>query len=235
MKCDSHPRRKNAATDGGLWFAGALIILGTGFLLHQLGQLPRGMSPWHVWPSMVVWAGLLNLIGGRRNAERIWGGMLLVGGSVGQVYYLDLLPLSWNLIWPALLILAGVGIGLGSLLKKRDGSVNDGPAQIDAKVTMGERDERYQGREFTGGAINCVLAEYKLDLRGAVASPVEAVLDVDVVMGALKLWVPRDWQVMVQVTPIMGGVDEKQERPDPPARRLVLRGKVVMGAIEIKN
>lgn len=234
MKHDKH--HGGSGPNGGLWFAGALIILGTGFLMHQLGYLPRGMSPWHVWPSLLVWGGILNLVSGRQASERIWGGVLVVGGGLGQVYYLDVLPLSWGVIWPALLIVAGLAIGMGSVLgRRRSGPEVGGPAQLDVKVSLGERDERYQGREFTGGAIHCHLGEYRLDLRGVVPSSVEAVLDVELFMGAVKLWVPRDWQVEVQASPVMGGIDERQERPEAPARRLVIRGRVMMGAIEIKN
>lgn len=234
---DASSTRTHGSCNGGLFFGGALILLGAGFLLHRLGQLPGGMSPWHVWPSMVAWAGLLHLFGARRTGEIFWGLLLLAGGTVGQLHYLDVLPFSWSLAWPALLILAGVCIALGGLLgRRRRREITSGPATLDVKLSFGGREERFAGRAFSGGRVQCLLAGYKLDLRDALPDPSEAVLDVDVFMGGIELLVPRDWQIVVEVSPSLGGIEEKQARiVDPPARRLVLRGRVVMGGIEIKN
>lgn len=234
---DKHHRRSHGSACGGLWFGGALILLGGAFLLHRLGELPKGMSPWEVWPSIVAWAGLLHLFSARRAGEIFWGILLLAGGTLGQLHYLDVLPFSWGLAWPALLILAGVFVALSGVLgRRRRHEISSGPATVDAKLSFASREDHYAGRPFSGGRIHCQLAGYKLDLRDTLPDPTEAVLDVDVFMGGIEIIVPRDWLVVVDVSPSLGGIEEKQARSaDPPARRLVLRGRVVMGGIEIKN
>jgi hypothetical protein len=236
MNDTKHTSRSSAA-DGGIWFGGALVILGIGFLLHWANRLPQGMSPWYVWPAIVAWAGLLHLFGARRAGEWLWGLLLLVGGTVGQLIYLDLLPFSWEFLWPMLLILAGVGFLLANLLgRRRPDGPTSGPDRIGVKVTMGERKERFEGRAFKGGTVHCVMGGYTLDLRGTLPDEEPAALDVDVFMGGVVIYVPLDWKVEVEATPFMGGIEEKHARTaTPAARRLVLRGRVVMGGVEIRN
>ena len=56
------------------------------------------------------------------------------------------------------------------------------------------------------------------------------------VMGGFEIIVPDTWSVRVEVTPFMGGIEDKtQARPGPSAPRLVVRGFVMMGGVEIKN
>jgi hypothetical protein len=57
-------------------------------------------------------------------------------------------------------------------------------------------------------------------------------------MGGVELYVPSNWQVVNDVSPFMGVVEDKTEpRPDAAGvqRKLVLRGKITMGAVTITN
>jgi hypothetical protein len=54
-------------------------------------------------------------------------------------------------------------------------------------------------------------------------------------MGGVAIKVPPDWQVLVQVSPTMGAVEDKTVPPMNPTKRLVIKGEVVVGGIEIKN
>ena len=62
-----------------------------------------------------------------------------------------------------------------------------------------------------------------------------AVLDVFVMMGGMEIFVPADWTLELHVTPLLGGYDDKTQRPSAPAKRLIIRGTVVMGGIDVKN
>jgi hypothetical protein len=84
----------------------------------------------------------------------------------------------------------------------------------------------------------------QLDLRQAIIPPgEEAALDIFIVMGGCEIFVPPTWTVETPLVPVMGGVDDKRLPPLPgadnlggrPAPRLVLRGLILMGGIEIKS
>ena len=62
-----------------------------------------------------------------------------------------------------------------------------------------------------------------------------AVLDVFAMWGGIEITVPPDWAVSNRVVPIMGGADDKSSGTQDSRHRLVLRGFVVMGGVEIKT
>jgi hypothetical protein len=55
-------------------------------------------------------------------------------------------------------------------------------------------------------------------------------------MGGFEIIVPETWSVSLEVTPFMGGVEDKaRTSTNPSAPRLVVRGFVMMSSVEIKN
>jgi hypothetical protein len=47
--------------------------------------------------------------------------------------------------------------------------------------------------------------------------------------------VPPDWEVVNEISALLGGVDDKSAHTPPFRHRLVLRGIVVMGGVEVKS
>ena len=98
---------------------------------------------------------------------------------------------------------------------------------------------------FRGGEVTAFMGGFQLDLRQAVIAPgEEAVLELLVGMGGGEIIVPPSWTVATPVVPIMGGVDDKRLPPVPgsvenfggkAAPRLVLKGLLMMGGLEIKS
>jgi predicted membrane protein len=229
---------------GGLLIGGALVILGVGFLLAKLGRL-GGMSGWQVWPLILVWAGLLNLVGRGRVSEKIWGLALIVGGGAGMAHYLGAIELAWSIIWPALLVFAGLMI-LGSALfrsstrrKSVSSARTTAGSTVEAFVMFGGREEKVESRSFSGGQIQCVMGGYELDLRQARMEDDEATLDITAIMGGVEIRVPTDWTVSVRGTPILGAFEDKsgptRTEEGSPSHRLVVAGTVIMGGVEITN
>jgi hypothetical protein len=59
---------------------------------------------------------------------------------------------------------------------------------------------------------------------------------VSALMGGMEIRIPEDWAVDNRVTYFMGGSNDRSRLPtDPHAPRLVLKGFVMMGGVEIKN
>jgi hypothetical protein len=54
--------------------------------------------------------------------------------------------------------------------------------------------------------------------------------------GGIEIKVPENWSVSGRVTPILGGYEDKTRRvADGTNQRLLVRGLVIMGGVEIKN
>ena len=68
-----------------------------------------------------------------------------------------------------------------------------------------------------------------IDLRQAAING-DAVIDVFAVWGGIEIRVPEDWAVAFNVTPLLGGVEDKT-RPSlgSSQHRLTVRGLVVVG------
>ena len=76
----------------------------------------------------------------------------------------------------------------------------------------------------------------KLDLRGATLSGGQAVINVLALMGGFDIRVPDTCRVVNETTPFMGGVADKTKAPAASdAPRLIVRGFVMMGGLDIKN
>jgi hypothetical protein len=88
---------------------------------------------------------------------------------------------------------------------------------------------------FRGATLTAVMGGCEIDLRQAEIASGEAVVDVFAVWGGIELKVPGHWVVVNQVVPILGGVDQKSRASNPDGPRLIVRGTVVMGGVDIDN
>ena len=62
---------------------------------------------------------------------------------------------------------------------------------------------------FRRAELTAIMGGIEVDLRQAGTENGEAVIDVFVMWGGIEITVPPDWAVSNQVTPIMGGAEDK--------------------------
>jgi predicted membrane protein len=243
--------KRSDSRDGlraGLTFGGGLIIMGSGFLLARLGLLGE-LEAWQVWPAILAWMGLLKITVGR-SAQHAVEGLILIGAGVAvEASYLGYYELHWDMVWPVLLIIAGVLVFFGVLRHARrkargraaatEQPVGNTTSFVEGEVLFGSRDEKITSQEFEGGDIRCTLGGFNLDLRDAGIAGGEAVLHLKIVMGGVELYVPDDWSIVVRGNPTLGAFENKTRQRaaalGDDAPRLVIEGSVVMGGVEIKN
>jgi predicted membrane protein len=76
----------------------------------------------------------------------------------------------------------------------------------------------------------------KLDLRDAMPAGGQAVINIFAMMGGFEIVVPDTWRVIVEVTPLMGGIEDRSRASaSPGAPTLVIRGFIMMGGLTLKN
>ena len=195
------------------------------------------------WPLVFVALGALRLSQPLHARQWVFGGVLIVVGSAMTLQNLGLIHFQWRDLWPLALIWAGLGVITKGIVFSR-GSPDCPPgrrvellehgARIDASATMSGIVLKNDSQEFAGGEINAVMGAVEIDLRQA-AIATEAVLHLSIIMGGVEIRVPREWSVVINGAPVLGGIEDKSIPPMMPGKRLVIEGSVIMGGVEISN
>ena len=114
--------------------------------------------------------------------------------------------------------------------------VNDADCIYNTSVFSGFK-RTIQSKNFRGGSINLLFGEVELDLSFAdLTSP--AVIDITQAFGAVKLYVPTDWQVIHQTTHFLSSINDKYfiavSRNTNSEKVLVLRGLSILAEVKVK-
>ncbi len=218
-----------------------LIAWGALLLLRELGVLDPTLRALDFWPVVIVGVGL-SIAAGRRRAGSVLIGLAVALLGAGMLAQRLGYAVGVAHLWPVLLIAAGIGIIWNGFTRRRRGPrvANEQVSadELERAVTMGGLALIVDSQRFRGGSLSVTMGEIKADLRRAAIEGEEATLDLSLTMGGVALYVPGNWQVVNDVSPFMGVVEDRTEpRPDAAGvqRRLVLRGKITMGAVTITN
>ncbi len=220
-------------------FGLAVAVAGVLFTLDNL-RIINAESYFSYWPIVLVFIGFAQIAQSATWGGVIWGAVLafagfwILGENLGYVY--------WS-IWeisPLLLVLLGLSIIWRGWRPATAFASSTSPAGdrtfIRGTAVLGGFDRTTDTTEFKGGDLMIIMGGSKIDLRNATVAGNEAVIDLLVIMGGLELRVPETWSIEPRVLPILGGVTNHARTPQTPsAQRLVIRGNVFMGGVEIKN
>lgn len=170
---------------------------------------------------------------------------------INDIYYIPFEVRQY--FWPVLVIAIGLVIVLkpkSRWAKKKSAGDDAGDTQVEVgsgSGTFGRNDvldvvsifnglkRTVMSKNFKGGESVTVFGGSEINLLQADFDK-EAILDVTVVFGGLKLIVPKNWEVRTEVTSILAGVEDKrysavQVLPDE--KTFVITGTVVFGGIDI--
>ncbi|MXY46006.1 MAG: hypothetical protein F4Y44_03275 [Chloroflexi bacterium] len=234
-----------------LLFGIIVIAVGLLFLLNSSGVADfSNFLKW--WPSLIILFGIWRFIASGFRS-RFLPILLIAIGAFLQVGELGL-DIDWGRYWPVILIAVGILIFAGGMRGRRrrrnrsnqNRSHNastiidiDVSASSDAEddtlhAVAGSQDRIISG-DFRDGSINIVMGNGNLDMRDAVIVDKPATLEVSIVMGEVKIRVPRDWNVQIANSATMG--EAKDARNSSPsaanAPDLIISGSVVMGSLKI--
>jgi predicted membrane protein len=230
-----------------------IILVGFGLLMNTMNIFPFtfvGTIVRFWWPSIFLGIGVLMLSRGRS------GGGALFFLMVGSLLLLNQLHF-WNIqfsrmIWPALMIWFGVSMLMKrsrpDSFRRRDRSerfVNGGPMGFDqsrdssdylhATAILSGFNRKSDSTNFRGGDLTAIMGGGKIDLRDAQMQNGQALIDVFAVMGGIEIQVPTDWIVDPQLTPILGGFEDKTRRPTGTGKTLIIHGTAIMGGVNVSN
>jgi hypothetical protein len=216
--------------------AGVLVLLDN---LHLFG-IPLVRT---FWPLALVLWGLGRLVWPRHAGSWLFGAALIAGGALLTAQNLGYTQLAWRDWWPVVIILAGASILLRGVFPRRDPGMDaafsvstlEHGDQVNIDATFSTVNQQNDSRAFKGGRIHVTFGGVELDLRQAAMAGPEAVLELSARFSGIELRVPRDWLVVVNVSPTLGGVNDQTVPPMNPTQRLILRGEATFGGVEIKN
>ncbi len=242
-----------------------LTLLGVVLTLDRLNIVEAShLQP--LWPLCLIAVGAALLLQRRDKSGRFWGFFWTGIGAWLLLNSLGVLRVGiGELIGPIILMLIGASVisrtfrgprpprpprppriptDFGGATTASEGFVglpqSDATGRVTLFTIMGEAKRASNDKPFRGGEMTAFMGGCVLDLRQATLGPgEEATIDVLAIMAGHEIWVPAAWTVVMDVVPLLGGVDDKRLPPiEPPPDnppRLRLRGFILMGGVVIKN
>jgi predicted membrane protein len=223
----------------------AIALFGVVLVLDRMNMVVADqVLRW--WPMVIVAIGALIFAQSRRVGGGVNGVIVMIIGGWLLLNSVGILRVRfWEMFWPLVLVGIGSMLVLQTLRRRTSegsGAASDNMLNVFAALSGVKR--VISATRFRGGEVTALMGGAQLDLRQATIPPgEEAALDFFLVMGGCEIFVPPSWTVTTPLVPIMGGIDDKRLAPLPggdsitgqAAPRLVLRGLIVMGGIEIKS
>ncbi|MFN4086830.1 MAG: LiaF transmembrane domain-containing protein [Spirosomataceae bacterium] len=224
-----------------LFWALLLITVGGAFLLVNFNLLDKSIPlKFLSWRLIPLFIGLNALL-----QKKYTQGAILVG--IATFFYLPefIDPVIWKQIyklWPLGMIIGGIAIAYQFFQPKSPSKLmsvqNSELNLLQESIIMGGSNKKLTSPDFKGGSISCIWGGAEIDLKEAKLGS-GAALDVFIIMGGAQITVPKDWTVIVDAFPFMGGVEDKitkyPEGTTDPSKVIRITGTIVMGGLEIKR
>jgi hypothetical protein len=226
----------------GLIPAIVIIGIGTVLLLSNL-HIPYMENWWRYWPVLVIAAGLAKFLDTDHQNGRTVGALIAGAGCLLLLHTMNLIELTWEAFWPAVLI--GIGVlmlvnrisGPQMILARRgpDRPLPEGTFQATA-IFSGFKRKITEGN-FRGAHLTAIFGGGELNLRQAGMEGDSAVVYASAIFGGIEIKVPDNWLVTSDGTGIFGGFSDSTEHPSagPGVKRLIIKGEAVFGGVEVKN
>lgn len=221
------------------------IMIGGILMIHWTNLIPFFRFPSYIfnWQMILIILGLFFLITERNRSTGLVLfviGALFLAPDVFNVTFRQVLQFAI----PGLFLLAGILLILPSrnLLGRRkykkdyEGETNDYIRDIN--IFSGGTKAITSGN-FKGGELTCIFGGSELNFRNANLAPGVNVLEVACIFGGVKLYIPEDWTVKLEITPVFGGFTDSRAESNMrlatnPDKILVIKGTAIFGGGEIK-
>ena len=231
------------AVDKRVLLGGILIVLGGIFLLNTMNILNFRIA--HVifsWPFIMLVIGLFVLV----NTEKKFLGGILSG--IGALFLIPRIfpqiDYDGGIIIPIFFIVLGIYI----ILKKRKVDSSEGFTTETSKLNRDKIDDVsifgggtkiISSNNFQGGNITAVFGGSEINLINCQLAEGDNVLDVLCVFGGTTIILPKEWDVVINVTSILGGFSNKAIRNPSvvidQSRTLHIKGLAMFGGGEVKT
>lgn len=214
-------------------FGAIVVLMGVLLLLETTDLYPTGDLLVYV-PSLFVLIGVWALV--RSRFHNLIGPivLVLVAGAwqlvaVGYASVAELVT-----YWPVLVIAFGLTVIFG-LYRARVAEVDDAHSSVFA--AFGGVERRNTSKAFHSADLTAIFGGVELDLRDAAIAERPARVNAVAMFGGAEVIVPRDWNVQLDVLPVLGGAsDERPRRAEQHEELdLVLTGFAAFGGVSVTD
>lgn len=219
------------------------LLVGLYFLLNNFNLIPFELPDFVTsWQVLLILIGLLLLV----SRERRGGGIILV--VVGIVF---LLPEFFDVsvgevvrqFWPLAFVIIGIVLLFRRSQEKKTINYLDAEDHavdyIDETSILGNNDRLITSDRFRGGKITTILGGNEVNFVNARLTEGQHELDIFTLFGSIELTVPSDWNVKIDVTPIVGSFEDRRHHQTNfsagDSKQLIIRGLVLFGSGELTS
>lgn len=217
-----------------------LVLLGLFLVMRNTGIFPHFIDNIiFSWPMLLVTIGLVITLGS--SGSKTSGIIIMAVGGFFLIPVIFRETFDVNMFWPAVFIIIGVVF----IVSKRKGwnsepsAPRTGDDYIDYVHIFSGGERQIVSENFRGGKITAIFGGSEIDLTKAKLAPGTAELEVACVFGGATIIVPDDWNVKIEVVPVLGGFGDSRKlhpgRTIDMSRQLVIKGAIVFGGGEVKS
>lgn len=224
---------------GGAATGFVIIAVGVVWLLSRMGIVT--IPSIHVmWPSILIAIGFIKLFHRPFALPQLFvAGIMMAVGTLLQLNKLGLIVVDIHMIWPFLVMMAGVLVIWMSGHHKRIDKKAVSENLINKFILFGGDETHVNTKQFEGGIITAVFGGAVIDLRQTEMASSPTTLNISAVFGGVELRVPGHWRVVVHGAPVLGGFENKARLRDglteDEIKTFIVQGSAVFGGVEIKN
>lgn len=235
----------------GLIFGIIVVVAGVTLLLDQLNIIDAN-HVFRFWPLLLIIWGVSTLLTCQGSGRRFWGGFLILAGIGLQLQELGYQRVRIETLWPVFIIAVGIllviqAFGKGRrepLLNKwksrpyeKGQTFQSTESHVSCTSIFGAGEHQVSSKNFETGEMTSIFGGGEIDFTQADIKGDQAVLEATMIFGGGEIRIPRNWNVVIDGVGIFGGYADKTTHPlpDPPAKKLIIRGVAVFGGMEIKN
>lgn len=220
-----------------------IILVGVLFTLDNL-YLIEAREYMRYWPALLIIYGIVKVLQPETQGSRFWGGVLIFVGAALLIDKLRILDIRLWDFWPLILVALG-GMMIYRARSRTQSPVGspllgeraiDKTSTINASAILGGSKRSVHTDDFRGGEATAIMGGVDIDFRNSKIGSSPATLDVFAFWGGIEIKVPNNWNVSFEGTPILGGFEDKTFRQqNESGPRLIIRGTIIMGGVEVSN
>ncbi len=214
------------------------IVLGSLLIIDDFSDINIHIFS---WPIIFIIIGAVIL----SNSHRSPGGLFLflfgILGLLSKIFEFSIKQLLSD-YWPAALILFGLYIIMKPRetknMPKKDRATLENDF-IDETVIFSDSKRKVVSTNFKGGKITTLFGSTLLNFREATIAEGNNILDILAIFGGLSIEAGNDVNIIVNVTSIFGGFDDKRNKNPNEIpqynKSLTIKGFILFGGGEIHN